>query len=496
MGVGYPQLVFPNYASPLKSFSSVPHDTKLEINWVDFRNPNGGGPSAHVGYTRLKLKKVHKRCAAFALPTVVLLAMHEAGAESMYRATPENYRELVTLLRPGDTLTLSGGEYRDGLQAHNLSGEPGRPITITGPQQSPFATFIARPGRNTVSIADSQYLVIRNLVLEGGNLPVDGVKAEKHSRQTHDITLENLIIRGHGNNQQTVGISTKCPSWNWVIRGTTITGAGTGMYLGNSDGSAPFFAALIERNLIIDTIGYNLQIKHQRFRPELPGMPPGPSVTIIRDNVFAKPMAGSPESARPNVLVGHFPAEGAGAEDDYAIYGNFFYQNQHEALFQGEGNVAIYSNLFFNEHGDAVRIQPHNDIPRRILIAFNTVLAKGTGISVIQKPGAPRFRHLVSANAVFAAVAIVGGEQTENVTAPMAEADAVLNRPFAPWGQLDFYPRRALGTNASAGALPAASLPDWDKDFNGRSRLPGSVGAYGGSGINPGWLPRLERKPH
>jgi hypothetical protein len=413
----------------------------------------------------------------------------------VYEASPDNYRRLIRLLGPGDTLALSAGEYREGLQAHNLSGISGRPIIISGPQRGPAATFIARRGHNTVSIANSRYLVIRNLVLEGENLPVDGVKAEGQSRWAHDIMLENLVIRGHGNNQQTVGISTKCPAWNWVIRGNTIMGAGTGIYLGNSDGSAPFVAGLIERNLIVDTIGYNLQIKHQRSHPALPGMPLGRSMTIIRHNVFAKPDAGSPESARPNVLVGHFPVEGAGAEDDYAIYGNFFYQNRHEALFQGEGNVAIYSNLFVNGHGDAIRIQPHNDIPRRIVIAFNTVLAKGTGISVIQKEGAPHYQHSVHANAVFAGVPIAGGQQADNVAVPMSEAEGVLNLPFGPLGRLDLYPRHGWASNTSAGTFPAAPFPDWEKDFNVRARQPGSVGAYGGSGTNPGWLPRLETKP-
>ena len=426
--------------------------------------------------------------------TIALFTASSVGAQSVYDATPDNYRRLITLLRPGDTLALAAGEYGEGLQAHHLSGEPGRPISISGPQVG-SATFIARPGHNTVSIVNSRYLIIRNLVLEGENYPVDGVKAEGHSSWAHDIVLENLTIRGHGNNLQTVGISTKCPAWNWVIRGNTIMGAGTGMYLGNSDGSAPFVAGLIERNLIVDTIGYNLQIKHQRSRPEIPGMPLGQSMTIIRHNVFAKPNAGSPESPRPNVLVGHFPREGAGAEDDYAIYGNFFYQNRHEALFQGEGNMAIYSNLFFNEHGDAIRIQPHNDIPRRIVIAFNTVLAKGTGISVIRKEGAPYYQQSVHANAVFAAVTIAGGQQSDNVMAPMGEAATVLNLPFAPLGRLDLYPRRGWTSGSSANTPSPVPFPDAERDFNGRAYEPGSVGAYGGNGTNPGWLPRLELKP-
>ena len=435
------------------------------------------------------------RRAALACITTALLTTSAAAAEAMYRASPDNYRRAIGLLRPGDTLMLAAGAYRDGLPVRNLSGEPGRPITISGPRRGAPATFIAREGHNTVSIVDSRYVVIRNLVLEGRNLPVDAVKAEGHSHWAHDITLENLVIRGHGNNQQNVGISTKCPAWNWILRGNTIVGAGTGMYLGNSDGNAPFVAGLIERNLIVDTLGYNLQIKHQRSRPDIPGMPVGRSTTIIRHNVFVKPEAGSSESARPNVLVGHFPTEGAGAEDDYAVYGNFFYQNRHEALFQGEGNVALYSNLFVNEHGDGIRIQPHNDIPRRILIAYNTVLAAGAGISVMQKEGAPLFRQLVTANAVFAGVALAGGSQIGNVAAPLSEAGAFLNRPVAPLGRLDLFPRRGWRGAAPEGSHSPEPFPDWEKDFNGRVRVPGTIGAYSGGGKNPGWVPRLGPKP-
>jgi hypothetical protein len=433
--------------------------------------------------------------AAFACASAALLAVNSAHAESVYRGSPDNYRRFIGLLRPGDTLVLAPGEYRDGLPLRNLSGEPGRPITISGPRRGALATFVARSGHNTVSIVDSRYVTIRDIVLEGRNLPVDAVKAEGHSHWAHDITLENLVIRGHGNNQQTVGISTKCPAWNWLLRGNTILGAGTGMYLGNSDGSAPFVAGRIERNLIVDTVGYNLQIKHQHPRPDVPGMPAGRSSTIIRHNVFAKAEGGTAEAARPNVLVGHFPLEGPGAADDYAVYGNFFYQNRHEALFQGEGNVALYSNLFVNDYGDAIRIQPHNDIPRRILIAYNTVVAAGTGISVLQKEGAPQFRQLVTANSVFAGIGLAGGTQRGNVAAPFSEADAFLNHPFAPLGELDLFPRRSQAPKGPSEALPPEPFPDWEKDFNGRVRVPGSIGAYSWRGTNPGWRPRLVRKP-
>ena len=60
------------------------------------------------------------------------------------------------------------------------------------------------------------------------------------------------------------------------------------MYFGNSDGTSPFVDGLIEHNLVVDTIGYNMQIKHQLPRPTNVGLPTGDSRTIIRHNVFSK----------------------------------------------------------------------------------------------------------------------------------------------------------------------------------------------------------------
>ena len=85
----------------------------------------------------------------------------------------------------------------------------------------------------------------------------------------------------------------------------------------------------------MDTIGYNMQIKHQNPRPTNIGMPTGPSKTIIRHNVFSKADNSIGSSPRPNLLVGHFPLSGPGVDDVYEIYGNFFYQNPTEALFSG-----------------------------------------------------------------------------------------------------------------------------------------------------------------
>ncbi len=145
-------------------------------------------------------------------------------------------------------------------------------------------------GNKTVEIIDSSYIVVSNLVIDGRGLPgADGIKAPASPHPaTHHIVLDGNLIIGAGATQQTDGIATKTPTWSWVIRQNTILSAGTALYLGDSDGTARFIAGLIENNLVVDPIGYGMQIKYQIARPELPGMPEGAQATIIRYNVFNK----------------------------------------------------------------------------------------------------------------------------------------------------------------------------------------------------------------
>jgi len=332
-------------------------------------------------------------------------------AASAYRADAEDYRDYLPRLLPGDHLLLEAGEYFQGLPLHNMSGRAGEPIIIEAANPAAPPRFVARPGRNTVSLINVRHLVLRHLELDGGNLPVDAIKAEGHSRYADFITLEQLFIHDHAASQQNVGISTKCPAFGWVIRGNRIERVGTGMYLGDSDGSDPFVGGLIEAR-IAHTRGYNLQIKHQKDRPEDYA---GRHDTVIRYNVFSKRAAVPGPQARPNVLLGHFPLTGAGSEDRYLVYGNLFMRNPSEALLQAEGRLAVYDNVFINGAGDAIHIQPHNDVPRDIAIFSNTVLASGAGIRVRRAEDAP-YHQRVIANVVAAGTPLQGGESAYNVT--------------------------------------------------------------------------------
>ena len=121
-----------------------------------------------------------------------------------------------------------------------MSGSENQPIVIMGIGQS--TVFLGDACCNTVSIRKSEYIVLRDFKIDGQNIPgIDAVKAEGSSDNwAHHIILEKLYITGHGADQQQTGISTKCPVWDWQIRYCTIDAAGTGMYLGNSDGEDPF----------------------------------------------------------------------------------------------------------------------------------------------------------------------------------------------------------------------------------------------------------------
>jgi len=421
-------------------------------------------------------------CCAGCLAGIAVAADFVAG--------PNDYRTFLPRLTAGDRLLLSAGDYERGLPLRGLSGEPGRPIVIAGPATGPRARFIARAGANTVSLVDVRHLQIQHLELDGGNQRVDAVKAEGHAAYAHFVTLENLYIHDHAASQQNVGISTKCPAFGWVVRGNRIERVGTGMYFGNSNGAAPFVAGLIEDNTISDTVGYNLQIKHQLPRPEnLPGAGERHD-TVIRKNLFDRTHAGPPgPMARPNVLIGHMPKTGQGMHDRTLIYANLFWQNPGESLFQGEGNLALYNNLLVTDGPDAIRIQPHNDVPREVRVLFNTVVASGNGITVLEPEHNP-YTQLVAGNVIFAARPLQGGMQRENLVGSRASAGRYLARPNAELVTLDLTPRHGKTPTRRIDPAWLRDLPDIERDHAGQLRTPNVIGALIGP---PRRKPRQKR---
>lgn len=448
------------------------------------------------------IQKITLQTALLSVIILVTIIFPTLLIATDYNVDPSNYRNYLTTLQPGDTLKLAAGQYSGGLSITDLVGTTEAPITVTGPESGEAAILLGNAARNTVSIRRSAHIVLRYLTIDGQNISyIDAVKAEGDSGNwTHHITIEHCTITGHDANQYTVGISTKAPSWDWVIRHNVVYSAGTGLYLGNSNGEAPFIRGLIEYNLIQNPVGYCMQIKHQNPRPTLPDMPSDGSVTIVRHNVFVKDDDPSERGDRPNLLVGHFPVSGTGAGDRYEIYGNFFYHNPRESLFQGEGNIHLHDNVFVDSGSGwpAINIRPHNDLPKEIAIYNNTIFGADTGITVTGVDSG--FSQMVIGNVIFADTPFnltSSVTAVENLTGDIAQAATYFTNSSLTLGQLDLYPLpgQFIDTDISGLLTTVTGDTDHGRDFNGFTKDFTYRGAYqGGAGSNPGWQLNAEIK--
>ena len=374
------------------------------------------------------------------------------------KANPSNVNRLLAVLRPGDTLILAPGIYGP-LSLSQLNGKPHAWIRVTGadsPEGTRATIITGDPHRNTVEIRDSSYLAIAKLRVDSGGQPDSrfGISARNGTRNlVHDILIENNLLIGQHASQQNDGISTKTPTWNWTIRGNKILGAGTGIYLGNSDGTDPFVAGVIENNLVQDPIGYDMEIKYQNPRPRVPGMPTGRSITIVRNNTFIKGDGPSPDGDRPNVLVGGFPISGPGSGDLYEIYGNFFYHNPREALFQASGRVSLHDNVFVGGHIAAVALKDQ-DLPLKSADVYsNTIYSSNRGILV--DAAASATTNIVG-NLVFAATPISGTitHQSDNLTDQFGSSRTLCEFAFVHTRIDELLSVAGHGSRNSCGSLP------------------------------------------
>lgn len=419
-------------------------------------------------------------------------------------SNPSNYLADAANLRPGDTLTLEAGTYTDCLELRGVNGTAAQPITITGPTSGAPAIFTATNCQNPgdrfvaaqITLFNSSYIVIKNLELDGEGLFVDGIEATYDCDSVHHITIEDVLFHDQSGDSGVNAISTKCNAWDWTIRRNVMRNVGLGMYLGDSPGDAPFIRGVIEHNLVENAMGYSMQIKHQIGRPNPAGIPTGDSVTLIRHNVFIRQRNGAGgNAARPNLLLGHFPDNGAGATDRYEVYGNVFFDNDvGEALIQAEGNLAIHDNVMVNNFGGpAIFVAPHNGVPKEVAIYRNTIIASGAGIHV--SGGDASFTQRVVGNAIFAGTPLEAANASDNITDTMANAGNYVVNGTAVLGQSNPYPLvgQLGGTAIDLAAYGAHT--DFGVDFNGSTRVGTFRGAYAGAGTNPGWIPAATIKP-
>ncbi|MGV3663213.1 MAG: hypothetical protein ACO1TE_23780 [Prosthecobacter sp.] len=438
------------------------------------------------------------------LPLVILallsLASHRAHAGQVKAATPASYRKQLATLSPGDTLRLEPGVYMAGLPVTDCNGTPEAWITIEGPPPEAGVAEIRQPAvANCVELRRCSHVALRRLKIQGGGpagIPGQfGISAQGGLKnRVHHILVEDCVIADWNTSQQAVGISTKTPTWDWIIRGNTILNCGTGLYLGNSTGHDPFIRGVIQGNLVMNPLGYCMEIKFQLARPEVEGIPTTASRTLIRDNVFIKGDAPSPSGDRPNVLVGGFPAHGPGSEDLYEICGNFFCHNPRESLLQASGCVSIHDNILVDSASTrhaAITLRNH-DLPlRRAHVYHNTICHAARGIHLAD---AAAEAHSVVGNVVFAGTPTVFhasiSQTAGNITGTVEEAAAHLVNPGLQLGAMDLHPLpgRCMGEPVDLAAHTGDT--DFARDFDGIVRGRFLVrGAYAGPSPPSAWRP-------
>lgn len=407
-----------------------------------------------------------------------------------YQATPATFDTELAKLHAGDTLEMAAGTYPH-FSLSGLNGTDQAWITITGPISGAPAIVEADSGPccNTIEISGSSYLALKHLTID--NKGVQGAFAiSATGNSVHHIRIEDNRLVFTNADQQDVGISTKGPTWGWEIRRNVIEAAGTGMYLGNSDGTLPFVQGLIEHNVIVNTVGYNMQIKHQNAWPTGLGLPTGMTRTVIRHNVFIKDGRASPDGDRPNLLVGGWPDTGEGSQNRYEVYGNLFFENPREALFQATGNVSVHDNLFIKSTGSALVFTNHQGKTMKLAYAYhNTFVTPGTAVVF---GSAASVDDLVTGNLFLAGTATSGTIQhaSDNLSAPYAQAAQYVKSPTLTLPGLDLFPLagKAQGTAIDLSKVMNEVAPLLD--FNGQSKGARLFrGAYASEGTNPGWAP-------
>jgi hypothetical protein len=178
------------------------------------------------------------------------------------------------------------------------------------------------------------------------------------------------------------------------------------------------------------------------------------------------------------VLLGHWPLSGVGATDRYIVHGNLFIDNPTEALLQAEGNVTLYNNVFVNWLGDGVAIREHHDIPRRIDVFQNTIVARG--IALLLRNADRSFAQNIFANVVLGAHEGIERWQSDNVLGEYGDARSLLRNVDADLTEIDLSPRPDALRTFRAREPPARPLRANDVDFDGVQRTQALAGAYGG----------------
>lgn len=141
-----------------------------------------------------------------ALAAALLWAGAASAQTSTLVATPAEYQRALRDVRPGDTIVLKDGVWRDFQILFEGEGRPGRPITLTA--ETPGGVVLS--GQSNLRLAGRQ-LVVSNLVFRDGWSPTGEVVSFRRSKEHRAVEsrVTGVVIDGYNKPD-------RATSDNWV----------------------------------------------------------------------------------------------------------------------------------------------------------------------------------------------------------------------------------------------------------------------------------------
>lgn len=141
-----------------------------------------------------------------ALATALLWAGAVSAQTSTLVATPAEYQQALSGVRPGDTIVLKDGVWRDFQILFEGEGLAGQPITLTA--ETPGGVVLS--GQSNLRLA-GRHLLVSNLVFRGGWSPTGEVVSFRRSKEHRalDSRVTGLVIDGYNKPD-------RATSDNWV----------------------------------------------------------------------------------------------------------------------------------------------------------------------------------------------------------------------------------------------------------------------------------------
>lgn len=130
------------------------------------------------------------------LLTLFIIFNNSLFAKEYSAKNSEEIKKFSKMLKPGDTLSLSNGEFRGGITFDRVKGTKDSPIVING---AGVNQTIFKNGKQAIHLIDCHYITLRNFSVQ--NFSTNGINADDGGSQkipSTGITLENISIKEIG----------------------------------------------------------------------------------------------------------------------------------------------------------------------------------------------------------------------------------------------------------------------------------------------------------